>query len=91
MKKLFNYLLFICFCALPCIVLAYYDLGTLGPGATASGSFAWWDEAYCETSSTAPFTYSGRKSYYEQKDSYYRFVDIKIDRVTTWCMFGKSV
>ena len=81
MKKSFKSLfyLLICLFVFPCVALAASDFGTLGPGSSASGSFAWWDEAYCEANQTGPFTVTGRESYYSAKDSYYRFVDVKID------------
>ena len=80
MKKLFKYLFYIivCLCILPTAAKAYIS-GTLGPGYTASASFAWWDEAECTANVNGPFQVVSRKSYYKEKDSYYRFVDVIVD------------
>lgn len=82
MKKFFKYILFVfvCLYALPIATkAATYNLGTLAPGAEASKSYAWWDEGSCVASTNGVFTFTERKSYYAAKDSWYRYLDIKVN------------
>lgn len=82
MKKFFKYILFVfvCLYALPIATkAATYNLGTLAPGAEASKSYAWWDEGSCVASVSGVFTFTERTSYYEAKDSWYRYLDIKVN------------